>query len=151
MAGSSDQLTGYWRPRIQETAEARALVQKDVRAELAQLKRLKAAGVASWNEVTKEKREQQQLAALRSSPRVLCCVADGFRRHRHLACHLHACIFRRAISPITWFCVRWTFLLLAEMTDATFNYWERFALNLCMCQKGCFQQFPAYYNNDRLC
>lgn len=34
-------------------AERRALVEKGVRAELAQLKRLKAAGVESWKEVRK--------------------------------------------------------------------------------------------------
>lgn len=47
-------------------------MQKEVRAELAQLKRLKAAGVASWNEVTEE-REQQQFV-LRPVPRVLFLV-----------------------------------------------------------------------------
>lgn len=76
--GSSDQSTGCWRRRTQETAAARDLVQKEVRAELAKLKRLKAAGVASWNEVTGGGRKEQHHTVSQVVSGVYFCLADGF-------------------------------------------------------------------------
>lgn len=77
-------------------------MQKEVRTELAHLKRLKAAGVASWNEVKGEKRQQQSVCEM--FPVRLVGQADGFLRRRHRALRHHVSIFCHHFFVLIYVC-----------------------------------------------